>query len=151
MDEEEVRQAFAARVHELCDELGIPQGHGRQTLLGKRFGVTPKAARKWLNGIAYPEMATAVRMCEEAGLNVLWLLQGTGPKRAQREEASLVTLAEGLQRLPELQRSAVLEFLRYQFVQADGWFTNEALQRYTDSIDALQRQTANSRALPLRT
>jgi hypothetical protein len=151
MDDDDVRAQFAMRVHELCDELGIPAGHGRQTILGKRFGVTPKAARKWLMGLAFPEMATAVRMCAEAQVNVNWLLQGVGPKKGERTDADTLRLAEGLERLPLENKQAVLEYLRYEFERADGWFTNETLARYIDSIDEIKRRAANTRGRPLTT
>lgn len=138
-------------MHELCDELGIAPGHGRQTALGKLFGVTPKAARKWLLGISYPEMPLAVAMCERAGVNVLWLLQGSGPKKGDKVDRPTMMLAEGLQSLPNDQRLVVLEFLRFQFEKADGWFTNEALARYTDSIDTLRRRDSDMRSGPLKT
>ncbi len=112
------------------------------------FGVTPKGARKWLLGLAYPEMPLAVLMCNKARLNVLWLLQGTPPKHGERVNAEALALAEGLQSLPLENRQAVLEFMRYEFGRADGWFTNEALQRYLDTIDTLRRQSADTRPPP---
>lgn len=146
-----IRAAFAARVHELCDELGIPNGHGRQTALGKMFGVTSKAARKWLLGISYPEMPLAVAMCDRAGVNLLWFLQGTPPKRGDRVNPAVAQLADGLERLPFEHRQAVLDHMRYQFERANGWFTEEALARYMHSIDELQQQASNSAQRPLRT
>lgn len=151
MNHEDVRASFASRVHELCDELKIAPGHGRQTALGKMFGVTPKAARKWLLGISYPEMALAVTMCNAAGVNVLWLLQGSGPKKGDKVDRPSMLLAEGLQGLPADKRLAVLDYIRFQFGQADGWFTHEAMARYMDSVDTLRQRDANSRGAPIKT
>ncbi len=151
MDDADQKAQFALRVHELCDELGIPKGHGRQTYLGKMFDVTPKAARKWLMGLAYPEMALAVRMCVAAEVNLNWFLQGFGPKRGERSDSDTLRLAEGLDRLPMENRQAVLEFMRYEFQRADGWFTQDTLNHYLESIDQLKRRTGNTRSKPLNT
>jgi hypothetical protein len=145
---DDIRRGFAVRMHELCDALKIPRGHGRNAALGRMFGFTPNAARKWLLGLSYPEMAHAVQMCDRAGINLLWLLQGTPPKRGNRIDAHALELAEGLRALPAENRQAVLEFMRYEFGRADGWFTNEALQRYLDTIDTLRRQSADTRPPP---
>jgi transcriptional regulator with XRE-family HTH domain len=141
MDLDPVRQAFAARVNELCDELGIEPGRGRQTALGKRFGVTPKGVRKWLLGIAYPEMPLAVAMCQAAGVNVLWLLQGSGPKHGDQIDPRLLHVAQALESMPKQQRDAVLDFMKYQVTQTGQWFAAEALRHFVDDIDALRAGT----------
>lgn len=151
MNTDDVLQAFSKRMHELCDDLGIPAGHGRFAALGRKVGKTPNAARKWLLGKGYPEMAQAVALCDEAGVNVLWLLQGTGPKRGERVDQDALRIAEGLQALPMENRQAALEYLRYEFDRADGWFTNEALARYMHSIEELKRRNSNVRSAPLKT
>lgn len=145
VDTLEVREAFARRMHELCDELGIPRGHGRNAALGRKVGKTPNAARKWLLGLGYPEMALAVTLCNEAGVNVVWLLQGVGPKRGERSDPVAMQVAEGIESLPNENRQHVLEYLRYEFDRADGWFTSDALARYIDSIEELQRRAAKTR------
>lgn len=141
MDLDPVRQAFAGRVNELCDALGIEPGRGRQTALGQRFGVTPKGARKWLMGIAYPEMPLAVAMCQTAGVNVLWLLQGAGPKRGDQIDPKLLHVAQALESMPKQQRDAVLDFMKYQVTQTGQWFAAEALRNFVDDIDALRAGT----------
>jgi transcriptional regulator with XRE-family HTH domain len=151
MDTAEIRRRFAERVHELCDALQIPSGHGRQAALGRRFNVTPKAARKWLQGSSFPELGTAIAMCDAAGINLNWFLQGVGPKTGEKIDRDALRLAEGLHNLPTEQRTVALEFLRFQFQQADGWFTNEALAQYMDSIDTMRRSNGNVRGTPLKT
>jgi transcriptional regulator with XRE-family HTH domain len=151
VDTDDDREAFARRMHELCDELGIPRGHGRNAALGRKVGKTPNAARKWLLGLGYPELSHAVALCKEAQVNVNWLLQGAGPKKGERTDADTLRLAEGLERLPLENKQAVLEYLRYEFERADGWFTHEALARYIDSIDEIKRRAANTRGRPLTT
>lgn len=142
MELTDIRQAFVDRVHVLCDELGIPAGHGRQTALGKRFGVTAKAARKWLTGQGYPEMETAVRMCEEAHISVVWLLQGTPPMRGSQVDHSTAVVAEALMSLPAENRNQVLEYMRFQFESHRGWFTEEAVGRYVRDLNKVKARTA---------
>lgn len=140
----EIRAAFAARMHEVCDELDIAPGHGRQTALGKMFNVTPKAARKWLMGLSYPEMATAVAIALKAGVNVLWLLQGSPPKKGTRVDPQALHLAEALASLPVENRNAVLDYMRFQIGSTGQWFASEALRSYMADIDALRRQPGPS-------
>jgi hypothetical protein len=139
MSEDEVRAAFAARVNQLCDELAIPDGHGRQTALGKRFEVSPKAARKWLMGLAYPEMTTATRMCDAAGVSLLWFLQGVGPKKGEHVNADVLAVVELLDALPVDKRAAILDFIGFQVQNAGSWFTPAASARYHGAIAQLRR------------
>jgi len=139
MEVQDIRQAFAARINEVCDDLQIPRGHGRQTALGKLFGVTPKGARKWLVGAGYPDMAMAVRIANAARVNVNWLLQGLGPKRGEHYDLRTVTITEGIEELPSEDRKQVFEFIRYKFDKADGWFAEEKLARYMTVLDQLAK------------
>lgn len=136
-----IRADFANRMHELCDALKIPEGHGRQAALGRRFGVTAKAARKWLLGLSYPEMEKAVEMCEAAHVNVLWLLQGTPPKRGERIDPNMLGLAEAIAGLPQAEREAVLQFARFKVQETAGWYRPDAQRSYLRAIDALRQVT----------
>lgn len=131
------RDAFSRRLHEVCDDLKLPAGHGRQAGLGRLFEVTPKGARKWLTGEGWPEMSMAMRIANKAGVNVLWLLQGTGPKRGERIDDSLRLVAEAIEHLPSAERGRVLHFLSFELAQHPGWFATEATARYAAAIDAL--------------
>lgn len=80
-DEDELR-AFATRVNEICDEMGVPpKGKARQTDVGKIFGVSQKGARKWLEGEGYCTIAMGKRIAAWAGVSFDWLMTGTLPKR----------------------------------------------------------------------
>ena len=136
METSELRAAFAARLSEVCDDLGLPTERGRQTELGKRFGVTPKAARKWLNGDGFPELETAIRICNDAGVNVTWLLQGIGPKRAA-ESRDVAAVGEAIAALPRDDQQQALDFIKYKIVTADEWFTAERTARYLAMIDRI--------------
>lgn len=141
MDTDSVREAFAARMHELCDDLGIARGHGRYAALARVAKVTTNGARKWLLGQAYPEMPLAVAMCQAAGVNVLWLLQGSGPKHGDQIDPKLLHVAQALESMPKQQRDAVLDFMKYQVTQTGQWFAAEALRHFVEDIDALRAGT----------
>jgi hypothetical protein len=134
------RQVFALRMHEICDDLKLPKGRGRQTELGKLLEVTPKGARKWLTGAGWPEMDMAVRIANKAGVNVLWLLQGTGLKRGDRIDENTRTVVEAIERLPTEERGRVLNYLRFELQEHPGWFAEETRARYVSAIDALTRK-----------
>lgn len=138
----EIRAEFATRMNELCDELDITPGHGRQAALGRRFNVTSKAARKWLLGLSYPEMAKAVEMCAAARVNVLWLLQGTPPKSGTQIDPNLLDLAEAIAGMPDAGRNAVLEFARFKVQETGSWYRPEALRNYLRAIDSLRARAA---------
>lgn len=146
MDIPEIRAAFAARMHEVCDILEIPRGHGRNAALGRICSVTANAARKWLLGLSYPEMPMAVGLCQKAEVNVLWLLQGTPPKKGEHVDPKALHLAEALEGLPVDNRNAVLDYMRFQIGNTGSWFASEALRTYMADIEALRRQPAPTAA-----
>jgi len=80
MDEKrELLEAFSMRVNKVCDILGIPPaGKNRQAELGKLFGVTQKAARKWLVGEGFPDTAICIQMAVKSGVSFDWLMTGRG-------------------------------------------------------------------------
>lgn len=141
-DPDAIRAAFAHRMGIVCDELNISRGHGRQTALGDRFHVTAKAARKWLLGMSYPEMPTALIICQAANVNVNWLLQGVPPMRGDRVDPRTYALANAVESLPDEKRRAVLDHLRYQFERSEGWFAAEEIKRYLHQLDQLDKRAS---------
>ncbi|MCX8003685.1 MAG: hypothetical protein N2688_01825 [Burkholderiaceae bacterium] len=136
----EQRDAFARRMHEVCDALGIPPGRGRQTALGKRFGVTPKAARKWLEGLGYPDLDLALRIAHEARVSALWLLQGEGPKYLAETRNQLAErVGDIVDSLPPQERQQALDFIRYKVERSGKWYSAEQLGRYMSFLDRLAR------------
>jgi transcriptional regulator with XRE-family HTH domain len=72
-----IKRAFSDRLNQLCDKAQIPpKGKNRQTIVAKRFGVSQKGARKWLEGEGLPTLEKAIEIAEEFGVAVTWLLQG---------------------------------------------------------------------------
>jgi transcriptional regulator with XRE-family HTH domain len=132
----QARLAFAQRLHEICEDRKLPQ-RGRQTALAKRFGVSYQAVKKWLDGVGYPNTDLVVSIAEWGEVNVNWLLQGIGPKRGERIDSSKLAIAEGIAELPLDDRQQVLDFIRYKFEKADGWFAGEKLGRYMAMLDRL--------------
>lgn len=100
--------------------------------------VTPNAARKWLLGEGLPELDMAVRLAMWGGVNVLWLLQGTGPKRTPFDVKALV-LDEALHALPKDAAHQALEYLRYTLERSMPPTAREQVARYTVMIDAMLR------------
>lgn len=130
----EVKAAFAIRLAELCDDLKIPTA-GRQTALARRFGVSAGAARKWLLGLGMPELDMAVQIAQAARVNVLWLLQGVGPKRGEAFDTAPGELLDAVQRLPDDDGQQVFDFIRYKIERADGWFASDKLAHYMVMLD----------------
>lgn len=139
-----VRNAFAQRLHEICDDLKLPAERGRQTALAKLVGLTPNAARKWLQGDGLPEMAQAVKLAAMANVSVVWLLQGSGPKRDTPVDTKALILDEALHALPTQDAQQVFDFIEYKFQKVDGVFAGERLARYMKMLDAF-KQDMNDR------
>lgn len=76
------QELFSKRLNDLCDESGIPEkGKGRQLAVAKLFGVSQKAARKWLEGEGVPEYERCYTMAVHFNVNYEWLMTGRGLKR----------------------------------------------------------------------
>jgi SOS-response transcriptional repressor LexA len=76
----EDKLAFSKRLDHALDLNGIPpKGKGRQVTLGKMFGVSQKAANKWLEGISLPDTMRIAVIAERLKVNVEWLTYGRGP------------------------------------------------------------------------
>lgn len=74
------RRAFAARLNEVCTDRQLPTGRGRQTILARKFKVTPQAARKWLEGEGYPSIDVAREIAKWGKVSFDWLMSGRGSK-----------------------------------------------------------------------
>lgn len=132
-----VKTAFASRLKELCDEEGLPE-HGRQTALAKRFDVSQQAVKKWLSGESLPELEKLILLANWARVNVSWLAQGVGPKRANIVDTKALVLSEAIEGLPYDSKQQVLDFIGYKIERADGLFTGERLSRYMTMLDAFK-------------
>lgn len=76
----EDKQAFSNRLNHALDMYGVPpKGKGRQVTVGKMFGVSQKAANKWLEASSLPDTMRIATIAETLGVNVEWLTYGAGP------------------------------------------------------------------------
>jgi SOS-response transcriptional repressor LexA len=72
--------AFSKRLDHALDLYGVPpKGKGRQVTVGKMFGVSQKAANKWLEGVSLPDTMRIAIIAEKLKVNVEWLTYGAGP------------------------------------------------------------------------
>jgi transcriptional regulator with XRE-family HTH domain len=79
--ETKVRSEFAKRLNIALDDVtDAPQGHGRNTWLAAKMGVSAKGAGKWLNGDSIPEVAKFPKLAEIARCDGAWLLFGAAPR-----------------------------------------------------------------------
>lgn len=69
------RIEFAKRLNQSMEDLNIPE-RGRAALLAQKFGVTPKAAGKWVNGETFPEFGKLIDIAEWLNKDVEWLMTG---------------------------------------------------------------------------
>ena len=91
--EDEEVQAFSDRLNELLDARNFPaKGKGRQVELGKRYSLTQKAVRKWVEGEGLPETVRLIQIARDFGCNFEWLATGVGPRDA--DASSYGPLAE---------------------------------------------------------
>lgn len=71
------KDAFSQRLNNLLDDVGFPaKGAGRQIELAKRYDVTQKGARKWLEGESIPTMIRLSKIAADFGCDIQWLLSG---------------------------------------------------------------------------
>jgi len=109
------RLEFAKRLNALCDERGLPpKGKNRQHELGRIFGVSQPAARKWPEAEGWPTMSMAVRLAIWGGVHVEWLLTGRGQQRLHESPAdAYARLAAALvHQMPENTKHQALRILQ---------------------------------------
>jgi hypothetical protein len=139
-DEVELLAGFAARMNEICDDMQITAGHGRQTALAANFKVTAKAARKWLLGLGYPEMSMAVRLANWAGVNLTWLLQGAGSKHGDKVDFKAIVIAEAIKSLPREMGLDLMDNLRAKLERVGKIRPEESGNRYVTMLDGYEQE-----------
>jgi len=94
-NESAIKDSFAARLNQLCDEAGIPpKFKNRQAQVGKLFGVSQKGARKWLEAEGLPTFEKCIEIALYFNVIVDWLLTGRGAKRASEKPRLAFTREE---------------------------------------------------------
>lgn len=76
-----INEDFGKRLNLLLDETGFPPKYnGRVVLLGKKYGVSHKAAANWLDGISIPKRLILTDMAKDMGVTEAFLEYGKYPK-----------------------------------------------------------------------
>lgn len=113
-------EAFAKRLNRTLDEAGFVVGRHRTAALAEEHEVSRETARKWLSGLALPELGRLIDIAVRYQVGVEWLATGRGapyPASAvadaeagygDPEEARLLGL---LRRLPRKKRRALIVLL----------------------------------------
>lgn len=107
-------QAFSERLNGLLDAREFtPKGKGRQVELGKKYGLTQKAVRKWVEGEGMPETVRMIQLARDFQCNFEWLALGTGPRdRAEHTVSPYAQLAARLEQAsPETVKMVELALL----------------------------------------
>jgi transcriptional regulator with XRE-family HTH domain len=79
VEKERTLNAFAARFRKALEELGYAPNE--QQKVGKLFGVTGQAVRKWAEGQAMPTPSRMPHVAEALGVRRAWLQDGEEPMR----------------------------------------------------------------------
>lgn len=70
---------FAKRLRWSLDHAGFARGRGRASALALRYGVSRETSRKWLNGMAMPELERMIELATDFGVSFDWLATGRMP------------------------------------------------------------------------
>jgi transcriptional regulator with XRE-family HTH domain len=102
--------AFSKRLNQICDRMNVPaKGKGRTLYLGRRFKVSPTAARKWLDSTSFPSLDTLLDIALWSHTDIQWLL--LGDEEDQRLKA-----------MPERHRRAMRHADNLTPSQLEQWF-----------------------------
>lgn len=143
MNESDEVRAFAVRLNELCDDMGVPpKGQARQTLVGKLFGVTQKGARRWLEGEGLPETKKCIQIATWGSVNFEWLMTGRGPKAMKEAKFWLV---EALEDMGQSGQEAI-NFLKYSIERSQPLIASEKAARYVRMLDSMTADMAKKKS-----
>lgn len=70
---------FAKRLRWSLDQAQFARGRGRASALALRYGVSRETARKWLNGLALPELERMIELATDFEVSFDWLATGRLP------------------------------------------------------------------------
>lgn len=113
---------FARRLHQALDDAGFVKGRLRTGELARDNNVSRETARKWLSGLALPELERMIGLAVKTGVSFEWLATGRGdahlasvgvreerpPLYVDGEEMRLIGI---VRRLPKPQQRALLVLL----------------------------------------
>jgi Helix-turn-helix. len=111
---------FADRLRQTLDRARFVEGRGRTGTLADRYAVSRETARKWLAGLALPELPRIIELAKDFNASFEWLATGRGQVHLGVEEKSPVyqrltdnegRLLDAFRNLPEPKRQLLVEFL----------------------------------------
>lgn len=114
-------EQFAERLRQALDRARFVAGRSRTGALADRYAVSRETARKWLTGLALPELARIIELAKDFDAGFEWLATGRGPVQAAavREPATAYQalsadegrLLDAFRTLPEPKRRLLVDFL----------------------------------------
>ena len=133
MQDQQEKVAFSVRLNEIVAEAtDMPEKFkGLQVTLARRFGVSQKASRKWLEGEGFPTTEKCIEIAKWANVHFEWLMTGRGPKYLEGVQS------EASELLPPEIRSESLDYLRYL---AQRHMTGQKLGAYLRWLDRIPKR-----------
>jgi transcriptional regulator with XRE-family HTH domain len=111
---------FADRLRHTLDRAQFVSGRKRTGALADRYEVSRESVRKWLTGLALPELPRLIELAKDFEVSFEWLATGRGQPQLGVKEAPAgyqrLTRHEGrmldaFRKLPEPKRQLLVEFL----------------------------------------
>jgi transcriptional regulator with XRE-family HTH domain len=112
-------EEFAERLRLALDRIDFAPGRARTGALADRYAVSRETARKWLTGLALPELARIVELAKDFDTSFEWLATGRGQVQLRINESppvyrqltsAEVRVLELFNTLPEAKRKLLLQF-----------------------------------------
>src|SRR6185312_2327946 len=108
------------RLRQMLDRARFEEGRGRTGTLADRYAVSRETARKWLTGLALPELPRIIELAKDFDISLEWLATGRGPMPLGVGETKAVyrrltdsesRLLDAFHKLPETKRQLLVKFL----------------------------------------
>lgn len=74
-------EEFAGRLRKALDTVNFPGDRARAGALADKYAVSRETTRKWLLGLALPELPRIIELAQDTGASLEWLATGRGPQR----------------------------------------------------------------------
>ena len=97
LDKNDPNTLFARRLHTALDKAGVVGGRGRQTAVGKMFGISQKGAAKWLRGEGMPKIQRIKEIADRLQVRGEWLLTGSGTMTNHDSNYNQMTVKQPLE------------------------------------------------------
>ncbi|MCD9046311.1 helix-turn-helix domain-containing protein [Luteimonas sp. MHLX1A] len=115
-----LHQDFASRLRHALDRAHFPEGRARTGALADRYAVSRETARKWLTGLALPELSRIIELAIDFDVSFEWLATGRGqfqlgagepPPTSRRLSDKEASLLAAFRKLPVDKRKLLVDFL----------------------------------------